>query len=158
MNIPTSPEPDRRVSTDLVPLSPSTIYVARSGWEDDIIEADAFEISLRPRDNVIEYEPPLPNYVPVLTRKGAPPDYDNRRFRCNSPRDRFDRTRRPKIQYRWNQRRPRTIVSLTVDRQGWHLFVSHKARRVIGIVVIVLTFVVIGRLSEAIQFILGTLF
>jgi hypothetical protein len=66
--------------------------------------------------------------------------------------------RRPKVQYRWCQRKPRTIVAVTVDRHGWHLFISHKARKVIGICIIVLTFIIIGRLSEAIQFIFGALF
>jgi hypothetical protein len=159
MNSMTSPDPDRRVSNDLVPLSSSTIYVARPAWEDDVIEADAFEISIRPCGDVAEVEPLPPNYVPTPPSwRGTPRDYDPWRFRYDSQRDRFGRTRRPKVQYRWYQRRPRTIVSVTVDRQGWHLFISHKARRVIGIVIIVLTFVIIGRLSEAIQFILGALF
>jgi hypothetical protein len=154
----TSYEPNRLVSSDLVPLSSSTIYVARSGWEDDVIEADAYEICLRPDDHLAEYEPPLPNYVSTPPRRGAPGDFDRRWFRCGAPRDEFGRARRPRIHYRWYQRRPRIILSLTADRHGWHLFVSHKARRVICIVMVVLTFALIGRLSEAVQFLLGTLF
>jgi hypothetical protein len=158
MHTMTSPDPDRRVINGLVPVAPSTIYVARPAWEDDVIEADAFEITIRPWDDVVEYEPPQPNYVPTQRRRGTPRDYDPRCFRHDSERDRFGRTRRPKVQYRWYQRKPRTIVLVTVDRHGWHLFISHQARKVIGIVIIVLTFIIIGRLSEAIQFILGALF
>jgi hypothetical protein len=158
MHTLTSPDPDRRVINGLVAVASSTIYVARPAWEDDVIEADAFEITVRPWDDIVEHEPPQPNYVPTQPRKGAPSDYDSRWFRHDARRDRFGPTRRPKVQYRWYQRKPRTIVSVTVDRHGWHFFISHQARKVIGIVIIVLTFIIIGRLSEAIQFILGILF
>jgi len=96
--------------------------------------------------------------VQAPPRRGTPGDYDARWFRRDSQRDGFGPRRRPGPQYRWYQRRPRTIFSLTEDRQGWHFFISHKARRVIGVVIVVLTFLIIGRLSEAIQFILGVLF
>lgn len=154
----TFPEPDHRVSSDLVPLSSSTIYVARSGWEDDVIEADAYEISLHPTGRVSEYEPPPPNYVSTPPWRDTPRDYGWRRFRFDAPRDRYDPARRPKIHNRCYHRRPRTIVILTEDRHGWHLFVSHKARRVIGILIVVFTFLIIGRLSDGVQFLLGTLF